>query len=75
MRYVSRIEAYGNPDKIIDCFNAEGEKKEDRSEISFEKKEDSVVFNVKAKDPVALRASLNSITKLLIVYEKIEKID
>ncbi len=71
MKYTAVIKANGNVEKIYKCFLSEI-KKEDRSEVKIEKYKDYVEFKVSATDSVALRASLNSITKLLTVYEKIE---
>ncbi|MBD3248932.1 hypothetical protein GF336_02700 [Candidatus Woesearchaeota archaeon] len=63
----------GEPEKLIDCFKPEI-KKGDRSKFDIKENERSVVFEVSAKDSTALRATLNSISKLLIVYEKINEV-
>jgi tRNA threonylcarbamoyladenosine modification (KEOPS) complex Pcc1 subunit len=42
----------------------------DRSEFSVEKHGHKLKILIQAKDSVALRATLNTITKLLTIYEK-----
>ncbi len=56
---------------IEELFASE-EKEFDNKRASYEIKKvgDRLVFTVSAKDSSALRAALNSITKMLIVYEK-----
>ena len=46
-----------------------------RSETTIKKDKKDVVFSIKASDSVALRATLNSITKLLDAYENISKVE
>ncbi len=48
--------------------------KNSRACWKIEEKDGCACFNVSAEDATALRAALNSITKLLSVYEKMEKI-
>jgi len=73
MKYKSEIKVYGDIDKIIKSFEPETGKK-DRSKFSIKKEKDYVLFEIEATDSVALRATLNRITKLLTVYEKISEI-
>lgn len=73
MRYTAEVKAYGDADAISKCFEPEIEKKQNRSRLDIKKKDDHVIFNVEAEDSVAMRATLNSITKLLTVFEKTEK--
>lgn len=56
----------------IERLFASEEKEFDNKRASYEikKGKDKLVFCVSAKDSSALRAALNSITKMLIVYEK-----
>jgi len=56
-------------DLIYKCFKPEISKWS-RSSIDIKKTKKSLHFNVNAKDATALRATLNSITGLLSVYEK-----
>ncbi len=44
--------------------------KNQRAGYEIKKEKDKIVFKVRAKDGSALRAVLNSITKLIAVYEK-----
>ena len=48
--------------------------KNDRSSIAVRKDGDSLVIEIAAKDAVALRAAVNSMTKLLVVFDKAQKI-
>lgn len=56
----------------IERLFASEEKEFDNKRASYEIRKDKglLVFAVSAKDSSALRAALNSITKMLIVYEK-----
>lgn len=62
MKYTATIRA--NVDNIFEEF------RNDRSNVAIEETDEGVLFDIEAEDPVALRASLNSITKQLAVYEK-----
>ena len=64
-----------------DCFEIEKlfsfEDKEfqnQRAKYTTKKEKDTLTFLVEAKDSTALRSVLNTITKLLSVYEKTKKI-
>jgi len=74
MAYHSKIEVVGDADKIYRCFSTESMEKE-RSNFSIRKSKNKVVFEIKAKDAVAFRATMNMITQLLTVYEKVKKIE
>lgn len=73
MRLKAEIKAVGDPEVIYECFQPE-QKEQDRSRFEIKKEKDGVLFLVEANDSVALRATLNSITKLLTVYEKIRSV-
>jgi len=73
MNLKSQIKVFGDPKIIYECFQVE-QKEQDRSKFEIKKEKDGVLFLVEAKDSIALRATLNSITKLLTVYEKIKGI-
>ena len=60
-----------NPEDLYKIFQPEISEK-DRSGFGIIKEKDCLKFEVKAEDSVALRATLNSITKLLTVYEKVK---
>ncbi|MDP2750232.1 MAG: KEOPS complex subunit Pcc1 [Nanoarchaeota archaeon] len=51
------------------------DKKVERFEYKIKKTKKELIFDITAKDSVALRASLNSIAKLISVHEKIEHAD
>lgn len=73
MKLKATIKAYGDPKKIHKCFKPETFNKK-RSSFTVTQKENCALFKIEAKDSVALRATLNGITKLLTVYEKTESI-
>ena len=60
-----------DPEKLFRIFKPEISKK-DRSGFGLHIEKDCLRFVVDAEDSVALRATLNSITKLLTVYEKVK---
>jgi len=70
MNYKAEIKAYGDADRLYKCFQPEIHKGE-RSNFKLKKEKDCLVFEIGAKDAVALRATMNSIAKLLNVYEKL----
>jgi tRNA threonylcarbamoyladenosine modification (KEOPS) complex Pcc1 subunit len=70
MRYHAEITA-NNDKKLLKCFETE-QGKEDRSKFEIKEEAKKIKFMIEAEDSVALRATLNSITKLLTVYEKID---
>lgn len=72
MKYSATIEVTGDADKIYKCFMAENQLKDTRSTFKIKKQGDKLNFIITAKDSVALRATLNSIAKLLTVYEKVK---
>jgi len=73
--YEANIKFACDVKKLLQCIGPEkkGWKKQ-RSETSLVSSKRGAAFHVRAKDAVALRASLDSIAKLLIVYEKINKL-
>jgi tRNA threonylcarbamoyladenosine modification (KEOPS) complex Pcc1 subunit len=61
----------GDVDKLYKALIPETmNTKMDRSEFTVQKKGGKLKIDIKAQDSVALRATLNNITKLLTVYEK-----
>lgn len=72
MKYTAKIFVEGDPEKLHVCFSAE-ETGFDRSSFTVSKKEGGLEFDVKASDAVALRATLNSISQLLIIFEGARK--
>ena len=71
MKCSATVVAEGDSDKIIRCFAPE-ETKFDRSSFTIEKVDGGVRFNIESNDAVALRATLNTISQLLTVYEGAE---
>lgn len=64
---------YPSPEELYKIFQPEISKK-DRSGFKLIRGKNNLKFIIESKDSVALRATLNSITKLLTVYEKTIKI-
>lgn len=73
MRYELELKAFGDSDTLYGCFQPEI-LEGDRADIELKKVKGFLLFEVKAKDSIALRAMTNSINKLLTVYEKITKV-
>lgn len=61
------------PNDLLEIFNPElKDSINDRATYNVECDRNKVIFNIQAKDSVSLRSTLNSITKLLTVYEKLK---
>jgi tRNA threonylcarbamoyladenosine modification (KEOPS) complex Pcc1 subunit len=73
MNYELEFKVFGDSKKLYDCFQPEI-LEGNRANVELKKKDDHLLFKIKAKDSVALRAIINSITKLLTVYEKMVKV-
>jgi len=73
MNYELEFKAFGDSKALFECFKPEILKR-DRATVDLKEKKDHLLFEIKAKDPIALRATMNSISKLLAVYEKMKKI-
>jgi tRNA threonylcarbamoyladenosine modification (KEOPS) complex Pcc1 subunit len=71
MKLTAEIKAYGNPKELAACFKPELADKK-RSNFKITEKKDHLLFEIEAKDSVALRATMNGITKLITVYEKVK---
>jgi len=75
MKYNAEIEVEGDSNLILKTFEPESKQiGVDRSQYSVETTENGVRFTIKAKDSVAMRAVLNSISKTLNIIEKSEEI-
>ena len=62
------------PKELLKIFQPELKNSiNDRSNYKIQEKKDSLNFIIFAKDSVSLRSVLNSITKLLTIYEKLHK--
>ena len=73
MKLKAEISVNSDAELLYKCFEPEINKWQ-RAEIKIKKNKDSLHFNIQAEDAVALRATLNSITALLSVYEKTNKL-
>lgn len=62
-----------NIDELYKIFLSEKLKSE-RAECIITKKGNALLFEVKAKDPVSMKAFLNSILKIIQTYQKISQI-
>jgi len=71
MKLNAVVRVFGDPKEICACFEPELAD-EKRSNFKITKNKDCVLFEIEAEDSVALRATLNSVTKLLTVYEKLK---
>lgn len=76
MKFTSNIEVFDVDIPLLTkCFKVELKRLQTkRCEVEFKAKKDSIVFNLKATDSVALRASLNGITKLITTFEKASEV-
>ena len=74
MNYTAEIKIKEDPDKIYDHLLPETKGKRERSHFTLRKTGKEVVIEVEAKDAVAFRATMNSITQLLSVFQKVKEI-
>lgn len=74
MIYSVLLEVKGDAKELYKCFIPERRLKEDRATLKITKLRGKLQFKIEAKDSVALRATINSVTKLLSVYEKMKAI-
>jgi tRNA threonylcarbamoyladenosine modification (KEOPS) complex Pcc1 subunit len=66
------LKVHENVDDLYKIFLSET-LKSDRAECTVEK-DKALTFNIKAKDPVSMKAFLNSILKIIQTYEKTKAI-
>lgn len=69
MKLKSKITVEDKSGKLFECVKCE-QKTMSRSTLKIKRQKDNIVFDMSADDATALRATLNSVLKLLIVYEK-----
>ncbi len=55
---------------ILDCLSADRHEDSDRSSMRISRSGNKTSISIEATDAVSLRAAVNSMTKLLAVYEK-----
>ena len=73
MNYEVDFKVFGDPKILYDCFKPEV-LNGGRASVELKKTKECLLFKIKAKDSIALRAMLNSISKLLTVHEKMKRI-
>ena len=73
MKLTSTIVAEGGA-KLYECVQLE-KKDMPRSTLNIKRQKDKVLFEITADDATALRATINTVMKLLVVYEKSSKIE
>ncbi len=76
MKFKATIEILDcDSDKFLAAFAAELKNpKNDRSQYTLTKQKKGVIFKIEAQDPTALRATNDSIIKMVIVFEKMKTI-
>jgi tRNA threonylcarbamoyladenosine modification (KEOPS) complex Pcc1 subunit len=74
MNYSAEIRIKEEPDKVYYYLLPETESKRDRSNFTLKKGDKEVIIDVQAKDAVAFRATINTITQLLSVFQKVKEI-
>ncbi len=74
MKYKTVINVSGDGALIQKVFAAEDRIIKEKATYSLKKTATGVAFSVEAEDSVGLRTTLNSITKILTVIEKISKL-
>ena len=72
MKLSAEIKAWGKPKELKACFEPELADKK-RSNFKIKEEDGCLIFQIEADDSVALRATMNGITKLITVYEKVNK--
>ena len=74
MKYNIQLTVVDKDKSLYECFKPEVSKK-DRSFYTLENKKGRLLFEVQAKDIIALKATINGIIKLLEVHNKVNQID
>ena len=72
--YTATVHVKGNAELILRSFAAEDKVMGKRSEYTVKKDKKGVLFTVNSQDSTALRAQLNTITKMLTVIEGMESL-
>ena len=60
-------------EELYRCFRLEANKQQ-RSSFTIEKKKTHIELKAEAEDAIAMKAALNSVTSLLEVFEKTQRI-
>ena len=69
--YTAKLFAKGDSEKLFECISS-AQVDFDRSGFTIKKVENGLEFEVVAKDAVALRATLNTISQSLIIFESVK---
>ena len=72
--YSATISARDSKGIIEKCFASEDKAIKDKAKYTVTKHGNKVLFEIHANDSIGLRTVLNSITKMLTVIEKMDKI-
>ena len=75
MKYHAHLSIQENVEKLYPCLKEEIRDATDRSMVSLEVKDKTLIITIHANDLPALRASFNSMTKSVEVFEKASKVD
>jgi len=67
----AKIEVQGNPEKLFEVFSSEA-RDMPRSSLKIKKGKDKIVFDIIADDATAMRATINTVMKLIMVHEKMK---
>jgi len=73
MDYCSTIKVKDVDRYLYECLCSQ-EHKEKRSEMSFSHKNGLTIVDIECSDAVALRATLNTISRLISVFEQAKKL-
>ncbi|HIH43275.1 TPA: hypothetical protein HA246_06560 [Candidatus Woesearchaeota archaeon] len=74
MRYKAIFQVEGNQELLYKCLSQEQDKK-DRFELKIRKRPKMLEIIMLADDHIALKAITNSMSKMLELYERLEKIE
>lgn len=73
MDYTAKIIIKEDPENIQKCLLPEKTSRE-RSSVKIRKGKESLTVDIEAKDAVAFRAAMNTLTQTLAVYSKTKQI-
>ena len=73
MDYKAEIKVSEDPENIQKCLEPEKVERE-RSKLSLEKSDGILTIKIEAKDAVAFRATINTVTQAMAVYSKSKRI-
>ena len=73
MTYTAVITVPGNPKVLMRCIR-EQHSRNDRGGYTVKTTPKGTTVTITSRDGVALRATLNSITKMLIIFERVQEV-